>query len=122
MSGEQSLRRFRAGIVLVGLAWCGHLAIPVNHWDARLAVIGCGLAPYLLLATLSFYVLRLAVLVPAGVIVLALDVLAWRAARSSSSSTAPVAIVLAWLFSVMVVVPTTLAVGWLTRRPWARRR
>jgi hypothetical protein len=78
--------------------------------------LGLGLLPYVALAGLARFIGVRWVLVAAAIAAIAVDVAAFVVARSSSSSTAGVAVVLMPFLALSTVVPGAALLGWLLRR------
>ena len=102
-----TMRRARVALVAVGLAWSLFVCLPAYGLETFVITLGCALAPHLALAAVARW-LRLTVLVGAAVVVLGVNVATWLSVRSSDSSTAPVAMLLAPILIAVVVLSIAL--------------
>lgn len=107
----------RTALVLtVGLAWSLFVCLPARSGFAVLAGgVMFTIAPYAALALVARWI-RPGVLGAAVAVVLAGNVTVWLGVRSSSSSTAPVAMVLGPMLLTVTVVPIAALVSWAWTR------
>lgn len=118
MTAECFIRRYRIAVLAVGAAWRLFVLWPAGARYPLEAVVyglGLGLLPYAALAFLPQFIGTRWVLVAAAIAVLGIDVAAFVAARSSSSSTAGVAVMVSPLLALVTIVPAAWWLGWLLR-------
>lgn len=108
-------------VLALGLAWALFVCLPAR---GGFGVFAGGvlftLMPYAALAAAGLWV-RPEVLGGAVVVVLAANLAVWFGVRSSSSSTAPVALLLGPMLLTVTVVPVALLVSWAWSVLAARR-
>lgn len=93
---------------------------PENDFDDSLFVtllfFIVPLAPYIICLLISKKVANSALVLPAVVGVLAMDVDTYFAVKASASSTAAISLVVAPILNLIVIIPMGVLIGWLLTR------